>query len=180
MVYSMMMDRELILSRQEIAAKVAELGAAISRDYAGGQLVVIGVLKGAFVFTADLVRVIELPLEIDFIRVASYGNQACSSGALTLTKDVELPLAGKDLLLVEDIVDSGRTMVCLKELFQRHQPRSVRTCALIDKKERRVVEIEIDYRGFSVPEGFLVGYGLDHAEQHRHLPEVFRLHPGRI
>lgn len=171
------MEKELILTREAIKTRVAELGAAITRDYQGRQLVVVGILKGAFIFTADLIRAIELPLEIDFIRVASYGSQTCSSGNLALTKDIELPLAGKDLLLVEDIVDSGRTMACLKELFRSRQPLSVRTCALIDKQERRELEVQVDYTGFTVHGGFLVGYGLDHAEQHRHLPEVFCLRP---
>ncbi|MDA8164886.1 MAG: hypoxanthine phosphoribosyltransferase [Desulfobacteraceae bacterium] len=165
---------KLVLSPDDIARRTAELGAAITRDYAGRRLVVIGILKGAFIFTADLVRAIDLPLEIDFIRVASYGSQT-SSGDLQLTKDVELELAGKDLLLVEDIVDTGRTLASLQELLGRRQPRSVRVCALIDKRERREVEVAIDYIGFAVAEGFLVGYGLDVAEQHRHHPAVYRL-----
>jgi hypoxanthine phosphoribosyltransferase len=171
----MKVDKELILSRETIARRVAELGMAITSDYTGRQLMVVGILKGAFIFTADLVRAIELPLEVDFIRVASYGSNACSSGELTLTKDIELPLAGKDLLLVEDIVDTGRTIACLKELFKRHQPHSVRICTLIDKQERREVPLEVDYVGFSIKEGFLVGYGLDFAEQHRHYQEVYHL-----
>jgi hypoxanthine phosphoribosyltransferase len=170
-----MADLNLIFSREEIARRTRELGEAITRDYAGCRLVVIGILKGAFIFTADLVRAIDLPLEIDFIRVASYGSKSCSSGDLKLTKDVELPLAGKDVLLVEDIVDTGRTVACLKELFERHQPRSVRICALIDKKERREMDAEIDYIGFTVAKGFLVGYGLDYAERHRQYPAVYHL-----
>ncbi|MEJ2033342.1 MAG: hypoxanthine phosphoribosyltransferase [Deltaproteobacteria bacterium] len=170
-----MADLNLIFSREEIARRTRELGEAITRDYAGCRLVVIGILKGAFIFTADLVRAIDLPLEIDFIRVASYGSKSCSSGDLKLTKDVELPLAGKDVLLVEDIVDTGRTVACLKELFERHQPRSVRICALIDKKERREMDAEIDYIGFTVAKGFLVGFGLDYAERHRQYPAVYHL-----
>jgi hypoxanthine phosphoribosyltransferase len=168
-------DKELIIPLETITRRVAELGEKITADYAGRRLMVVGILKGAFVFTADLVRAIKLPIEIDFIRVASYGDKSCSSGKLTLTKDTELPLAGKDLLLVEDIVDTGRTIACLKELFKQHQPRSVRICALIDKQERREVPVEVDYFGFIIKEGFLVGYGLDYAEQHRHYPEVFHL-----
>jgi hypoxanthine phosphoribosyltransferase len=170
-----MAEMKPVLSREKIARRTAELGAAITRDYAGRRLVVIGILKGAFIFTADLVRAIDLPLEIDFIRVASYGNLACSSGSLQLTKDVELPLEGKDLLLVEDILDTGRTLACLEEMLQRHQPRSIRICALIDKEERREVAVTVDYLGFTVAEGFLVGYGLDYAEQHRHYPAVYQL-----
>lgn len=174
-----MADLKLVLSREEIARRTTELGAAITRDYAGCRLVVIGILKGAFIFTADLVRAIELPLEIDFVRVASYGPETCSSGDLKLTKDVELPLAGKDILLVEDIVDTGRTVACLKELFKRHQPRSVRICALIDKKERQEIDVAVDYLGFTVARGFLVGYGLDYAEHHRQYPAVYHLeNPG--
>lgn len=170
-----MADKELVLSREEITRRTVELGAAITRDYADCRLVVIGILKGAFIFTADLVRAIDLPLEIDFIRVASYGDQTCSSGKLKLTKDVELSLAGKDLLLVEDIVDTGRTVNCLKDLLMRHQPRSLRICVLIDKEERQEVAVALDYVGFTVAKGFLVGYGLDYAEQHRHYPAVYHL-----
>lgn len=170
-----MIEKQEVVSRQEIAARVAALGQAISRDYAGRRLVMIGILNGAFIFMADLVREIELPLEIDFIRVSSYGSSTCSSGAVQCTKDTELELAGKDVLLVEDIVDTGTTLACLKDLFAARNAQSVRICALIDKKERRTVEVTVDYAGFEVAEGFLVGYGLDHAEQHRQYPAIYKI-----
>ena len=173
-----MIEKEEVVSKNDIAKRVKELGQAITRDYSGRQLVVIGILNGAFIFLADLVREIELPMEIDFIRVSSYGSSTCSSGAIQCTKDTELALAGKDILLVEDIVDTGRTLACLKEHFAARKAASVGICALIDKKERREVEVAVDYAGFVVAEGFLVGYGLDHAEQHRHYPAIYKIVSG--
>ena len=170
-----MIEKEEVVSRQEIAKRVQELGQAITRDYAGRQLVVIGILNGAFIFLADLVREIALPVEIDFIRVASYGSSTCSSGVIQCSKDTELDLVGKDVLLVEDIVDTGRTIACLIGLLAARYARSVKICALIDKKERREVAVAVDYAGFVVAEGFLVGYGLDHAEQHRQYPAIYKL-----
>lgn len=173
-----MIEKEVVLSGTAIAARVAELGAAISRDYAERSVVMIGVLNGAFIFMADLVRAVDLPLEIDFVRVASYGSNTCSSGTVNFVKDIELDIVGKDVILVEDIVDTGRTIACLKEIFAAKKVNSVRICALIDKKERREVAVEADYAGFTVAEGFLVGYGLDYAEQHRHYPAVYRIVSG--
>ncbi len=170
-----MIEKEEVVSRADIAKRVRELGQAINRDYAGRQLVMLGILNGAFIFLADLVREIELPIEIDFIRVSSYGSSTCSSGTIQCTKDAEIELAGKDILLVEDIVDTGRTLACLRQLLMARKARSVRICALIDKKERREVEVAVDYAGFAVAEGFLVGYGLDHAEQHRQYPAIYKI-----
>lgn len=170
-----MIEKEEVVARQEIAKRVQELGQAITRDYAGRQLIVIGILNGAFIFLADLVREIELPIEIDFIRVASYGSSTCSTGAINCSKDTELDLAGKDVLLVEDIVDTGRTIACLMELLAARHARSVKVCSLIDKKERREVAVAVDYAGFVVADGFLVGYGLDHAEQHRQYPAIYKI-----
>ncbi len=166
---------KLVIAEEEIRKRVEELGRRISADYGGGGLVVVGVLNGAFIFTADLVRALTVPVEVDFIRVASYGDNTCSSGEVRLTKDVELSLAGKDVLLVEDIVDTGCTLKHLKELLGKRHANSVRVCALIDKSERREVAVEIDYTGFEIAEGFLVGYGLDFAEKHRNLPAVYHL-----
>ncbi|OGQ99273.1 MAG: hypoxanthine phosphoribosyltransferase [Deltaproteobacteria bacterium RIFOXYD12_FULL_57_12] len=169
-----MPSRELILSKEEIAARVKELGAAISRDYADSCLILIGILNGAFVFLADLMRAIDLPVQVDFVRVASYGARS-SGGEIRFVKDIELSIAGKDVLLVEDIVDTGRTIAHLRDILADHRPSSVRLCALIDKKERRQVAVTVDYVGFEVKQGFLVGYGLDFAEQHRHYPEIYHL-----
>ena len=170
-----MVEREVVITEEAIRSRVRELGAAIARDYAGRKLVLVGILNGAFIFAADLARAVDLPLEVDFIRVASYGAATCSSGTLSLTKDVELAIAGKEVLLVEDIVDTGRTVACLKELFAGRGAASLKVCALIDKEERREVPVQVDYAGFTVAEGFLVGYGLDCAEQYRNLPAVYRL-----
>lgn len=168
--------RKTILSKAELQRRVSELGALVSRDYAGKPLVLIGVLNGAFIFMADLVREISLPgLQVDFIRVASYGKSSESSGTITLSKDVELDLAGKHVLLVEDIVDTGRTIAWLVEAFKQKDAASVRICTLINKAERREIDLQLDYAGFDIAEGFLVGYGLDYAEDFRHLPEVAHL-----
>lgn len=170
-----MVEREVVLGEAAIASRVRELGTQIGRDYAGRSLVLVGILNGAFIFTADLARAIDLPLEVDFIRVASYGQGTCSSGAISLTKDIELAIAGKHVLVVEDIVDTGRTIACLTEMLAGRGPASLGICALIDKQERREVAVTVDYAGFTVAEGFLVGYGLDCAEQYRNLPAVYRL-----
>lgn len=166
---------ECVLSAEQIKARVVELGQQLTREYQGTQVVLVGVLNGAFIFMADLARAIDLDLEIDFVRAASYGAGTESCGRISLTKDVELSLAGKDVILVEDIIDTGRTLACLKEYVQQRSARSVKVCALIDKRERREVEVEADYVGFEVKEGFLVGYGLDCAEQYRQLPGVYHL-----
>ncbi|GBE13586.1 hypoxanthine phosphoribosyltransferase [bacterium BMS3Bbin14] len=170
-----MATKELVLSRERIQSRVIELGQRITADYRGKKLVMIGVLNGAFIFLADLVRAVTTAHEIDFIKVASYGDSASSSGTIRLVKDVEIDVAGKDILLVEDIVDSGRTLAWLTENFAHKQAASVRVCALIDKRERRETEVGIDYTGFVLEQGFLVGYGLDYAQQYRHLPEIFAL-----
>ncbi len=170
-----MATRKLVLGRKRIQSRVMELGQRITADYNGKNLVMIGVLNGAFIFLADLVRAVTTAHEIDFIKVASYGDSASSSGTIRLVKDVEIDVAGKDILLVEDIVDSGRTLAWLAGNFARKQAASVRVCALIDKRERRETEVEIDYTGFVLEQGFLVGYGLDYAQQYRHLPEIFTL-----
>jgi len=170
-----MAEKKLILSEENIQQRIQQLGAEITRDYGDCSLVMVGVLNGAFIFMADLARQIDLPLEIDFVRVSSYGDKSYSSGELTFTKDVELDISGKDVLLVEDIVDSGRTIARLKEFFATRHPRSLKICTLIDKTERREVEVAIDYQGFAIDHGFLVGYGLDYAEQHRHYPGIYHL-----
>jgi hypoxanthine phosphoribosyltransferase len=173
-----MTGSEILFSRDEIAARVRELGRMISEDYTGRPLVLVGILNGAFIFLADLVREISLDLEVDFLRVASYGGSTDSSGTLRFSKDIELDIRGKDVLLVEDIIDTGRTMAALQEMLGARKAASVRSCILIDKRERREKEIAADYVGFVCQEGFLVGYGLDHAEQHRQHPEIRRIIQG--
>ena len=170
-----MAEKELIITRAAIAGRVKELGASITEDYRRRRLVVVGVLNGAFIFMADLVREIKLAAELDFVRVARYG-MATSGGALRFTKGLELDIRGKDVLVVEDIVDTGRTMAGLRRYFEERGAASVRFCVLIDKKERRKVDSAADYVGFEVESGFLVGYGLDCREQGRHCPDVYRLH----
>lgn len=169
-----MADRQLVISREQLRTAVSAIGKQISADYAGKDLVMIGILNGAFIFLADLVRSVTIPHKIDFIRVASYGQSDSSSGTIRMAKDVELDLRDKHVLLVEDIVDTGTTLAWLTERFRDRQAASVKICALIDKKERRQTEVRLDYIGFS-QDGFLVGYGLDFAEQYRYLPEIYSL-----
>ena len=167
--------KRCLISRAEIARRVAELAERIGRDYAGPNLVMVGVLKGVFIFMADLVRALPFPVEVDFVRLCSYGAGTTSSGEVHITKDVEMSLHDRDVLIVEDIVDTGLTLAFLRQHLLTHQPRSLKICCLIDKQERREVDVPLDYVGFVVEKGFLVGYGLDCGEQSRTLPEVFVL-----
>jgi hypoxanthine phosphoribosyltransferase len=166
---------ETILSKTQIQDRVSELGRQISTDYQDKQLVLIGILNGAFIFLADLARAIDLDLEVDFLRVASYGDDTSTSGTIKLTKKPELDLSGKDILLVEDIVDTGTTMAWLYDFFSGYTPASVKFCSLIDKHERRKVDVVVDYAGFVLNKGFLVGYGLDYAQRYRNLDEVYAM-----
>jgi len=167
--------KRCLISREDIARRVAELALEISRDYAGRDLVLVGVLKGAFIFLADLVRALTFPVELDFVRLRSYGGGTSPTGEVQITKDVELPLKDRHVLIVEDIVDIGFTLNFLRQHLATHRPRSLKTCVLIDKKERREVEVPLDYVGFVVEKGFLVGYGLDCGEKGRTLPEIYVL-----
>lgn len=170
-----MPDKELVLAGLEIRRRIEELGRNISRDYRDRELVAIGILKGAFMFMADLIREIELPLQVDFLQAASYGAMSTSCGEIKIMKGIELDVAGKDVLIVEDIVDTGHTLSWIKDYFEKQGPHSVRICVLIDKKERREANIIIDYAGFEIMDGFLIGYGLDYAEQYRHYQDIYRL-----
>ena len=168
------MEKELVIVRADIDRRVQELGRQISAESLPN-LLVVGILKGAFIFTADLVRAISMPHELDFIRVASYGENTCSSGEIKLSKDLETSVVDKNVLLVEDIVDTGRTLAWLIKHLQARGAASIKTCTLIDKRERRLNEVEIEYSGFQLSKGFLIGYGLDYAEQYRHLPDIYHL-----
>ena len=166
-----------LFTESELKARVKELGAQITEDYKGKEPFVICVLKGASVFYADLIREINLPIEIDFIAIASYGNSSVSSGEVKLVKDINKPLVGRDVILVEDIVDSGRSFTYMKELLGARHPASLKFCACFDKPSRRKVQFEADYIGFEVPDEFLVGYGLDYDQKYRNLKDVKILAP---
>ena len=166
-----------VLSKAEITQKVRTLAQRISKDYADKEVVAVGILKGAFVFLADLVRELTIPVQIDFVRLASYGPNTSSSGDIQMTKKVELDIRSRHVLVVEDIVDSGLTIAYLLDYLAQLRPASVKVCTLIDKTERREVEIPIDYVGHVVDHGFLVGYGLDFDDKYRALPEIYHLKP---
>ena len=168
-------QKRCLISCEDIAKRIKELADQISRDYAGRDLVMVGVLKGAFIFLADLVRALPFPVEVDFVRLKSYGAGTTSSGEIKVTKDVEEILQDRDVLIVEDIVDLGLTLDFLRKHLLQHQPTSLKICCLIDKRERRQVEVPLDYTGFVVEKGFLVGYGLDCGEKNRTWPEVYEL-----
>lgn len=161
-----------LLSAEQIQERVRALGAQIAQDYAGKSLVLLCVLKGSFMFAADLARAIELPLRVEFLGVRSYGDDTRSSGVVQITQDLTRPIAGDHVLLVEDIVDTGLTLSYLREQLLARMPASVKVCALLHKPSRSVRPVQIDYLGFTVEDVFVVGYGLDHAEQYRNLPYV--------
>jgi hypoxanthine phosphoribosyltransferase len=167
-----------LYARREIHRRVGELAREIRHDYAGREPAVLGVLKGAFVFTADLVRALELPVTVDFVGLSSYGAGTTSRGTVAMTTAPALPLAGRDVLVVEDLLDTGRTMAALLGELRARGARSVRLCALLDKPERRVVPVRADYVGFKDVRGFVAGYGIDYAERYRGLPDLVIVEPG--
>lgn len=168
---------EILVTAEQIRGKVAELGAAVSRDYAGCPLLVIGVLNGATVFTADLLRTLTVAAELDFIGVSSYRNGTVSDGRCELTKDVDRALKERHVLVVEDIVDTGRTVAAIVDCLKSKGAASVKVCTLLDKPSRREVDFQADYVGFEIPDHFVVGYGLDFAQHYRGLPYVAVLKP---
>ncbi len=168
-----MHELRLLFSEEEIAKRVAELGRQITEDYKEEPIYVCCILKGAFMFTADLIRHIDCPVRVDFIRLASYGSSTSTSGEVKITKDVELPFKDCHVLIVEDIVDTGFTLEFLVNRLKLHEPKSVKICALMDKRARREVEVPVDYIGFSFDDGFVVGYGVDYAEYYRDLPGIY-------
>ena len=163
------------ISSQQLSACVDRLAERINRDYKGKNLVLVGVLNGAFIFMADLARHLDFPVRVDFVRLASYGDKTQTCGTVRITKDVEFSLKGTHVLVVEDIVDSGVTLKWLLDHFSSMGPESVKVCALLDKHERREVEIPLEYVGITIEGGFLVGYGLDFAENHRNLPAIYEV-----
>lgn len=165
--------RKVLVSKAELESKVRELGAVISRDYEGKELVLIGILKGAAVFMSDLMREITFPVAVDYMSVSSYGSSATTSGVITIKQDIDTDIRGKHVLLVEDLIDTGLTLQHLKQLFALREAASVRICTILSKPSRRLADIPIDYNGIDIPDEFVVGYGLDYAEQYRNLPEVW-------
>ncbi|HLQ10879.1 MAG TPA: hypoxanthine phosphoribosyltransferase [Ktedonobacteraceae bacterium] len=168
---------EVLLTSEVIQAKVAELGQRIAADYRGRNLLLLGTLKGAVPFIGDLARAIDLPLEIDYMAVSSYGNATESSGVVRILKDLEGPVQYKNVLIVEDIVDSGQTLHYLMDVLRQRKPLSLRVCALLDKGRERVKSVKLDYTGFAIPDRFVVGYGLDYAQLYRNLPYIGILKP---
>jgi hypoxanthine phosphoribosyltransferase len=164
-----------VLSPEEIQKRVAELAGQLDEELRGGEPVLLGVLNGAFMFMSDLVRQMNLPVQVDFCRVASYGSGTQSSGKITMSKDCELDLSGRVVLVVEDIVDTGITVKWLMRHLRARNPKVLKLCSFIDKPERRETSVDLDYVGFTVPRGFLVGYGLDYNQQYRSLPGVGEL-----
>ncbi len=168
---------DILISAPTIHARVAELGSDIARDYQGRDLVLVSILKGALPFLADLMREIPIPLSLDFLEVTSYGASTETSGVVRILKDLAHSIADRDVLVVEDILDTGFTLNYVMEHLRGQRPASIRLCTLLDKPARRIVPIEIDYRGFEIPDKFVVGYGLDYAERYRNLPFIGVLRP---
>ena len=166
-----------LITRHEVAARVADLGLAIRRDYAGRSPLFVGVLKGAIVFAADLFRAVALPAGLDFMGVSSYGAGVRASGSVRLTADLAMSIEGRDVIIVEDIIDTGRTIGYLRRNLATRHPRSLALCVLLDKVARREVEVPVDYVGFAIPDEFVVGYGLDHAGYYRNLRDIAVLDP---
>jgi hypoxanthine phosphoribosyltransferase len=163
---------KILLSEEELGQKISELGNTISKDYANGDLVLVGVLKGSVMFMADLLKKITIPCSMDFMAVSSYGNSTTSSGVVRILKDLDFEIEGKDVLVVEDIIDSGVTLKYLVEYLKARKANSLEIVCLLDKPERRKANIAVKYVGFTVPDEFLVGYGLDYAEKYRNLPYI--------
>lgn len=169
--------KEIYFTEQQLADKVAELGARITADYAGREPLIVSVLKGSYVFMADLTRKIDTPCNVDFMVVSSYGKGTKTSGEVQIIKDIEQPIDGRDLLIVEDILDSGVTLHYLMQILTARGANSIRLCTLLSKPSRRKVDVPIDYLGFEIPDEFVVGYGLDYAEKYRNLPYIGILKP---
>jgi len=164
--------KEILIAKTDIDKRVKELADTISRDYEGREVILVGILKGAFVFMADLIRYLRIPCQVDFVRLASYGAGTKSAGNITISKDIETSIRDRDVLVVEDILDTGLTLSSLVERLKTRDPRSLKVCVLLDKKDRRKVPFEAEYVGFNIPDRFVVGYGLDFNEMYRFLPDI--------
>lgn len=171
---------KILFDRHEIDRRVNELAEEIGHDYTGKDMVVVGILKGAFMFFADLIRRLPNQPAIDFARLASYGSDSTGSGSVEIRKDIEISIEGRDVLIIEDIIDTGITVNAFIEQLKKRRPRSLRVCTLLDKRERREVELPVDYAGFIIDGGFVVGYGLDYDEKYRCLPDIYILDEERL
>ena len=171
---------EILIEEDALQARIGELGVEISADYEGRDLLLVGVLKGAIFFISDLMRELTVPCEIDFMAISSYGAGTDSSGVVRILKDLEINISGRDVLVVEDIIDSGLTLSYLRRTLSARKPRSLEICTLLTKPERREVEVPVRYVGFEIPNRFVIGYGLDFAERYRNLPYVAVLHPDLV
>ena len=169
--------QEVLFTEEQLSARVQELARQIERDYAGREIMLISVLRGSFIFMADLCRAIDLPCTLDFMAVSSYGKGTSSSGQVQITKDLSEDISGRHIIVVEDILDSGNTLSYLLKILEHRHPASVLLCTLLDKPERRVQPVEVHYCGFTIPDAFVVGYGLDYAERYRNLPYIGILKP---
>ena len=163
---------KVLLSEEEVDARIKQIAAQISREYAGREIHITCVLKGGVFFTCELAQRITVPVSLDFMSVSSYGDDTKSSGVVKIVKDLDQPLIGKDVLIVEDIIDSGRTLSYLLRILKGRHPASIKLCTLLDKPERRVTDVEVDYCCFNIPDEFVVGYGLDYAQKYRNLPYI--------
>lgn len=168
---------KVLFTGEELRERIAQVGAQITRDYRGREPVLVSVLRGSYIFMADLTRSIDIPCTVDFMSVSSYGAGTASSGQVKILKDLSESIEGKDLIIVEDILDSGNTLYYLRDVLEARKPKSVSICTLLDKPERRVKDIKPDYVGFQIPDAFVVGYGLDYAERYRNLPYIGILKP---
>jgi hypoxanthine phosphoribosyltransferase len=166
-------NMKVLYSRERIAEEIQRLGREISADFAGREIMLVGVLKGSFLFVADLIRALSVPSVVDFVRLASYGSETRSSGIIEFRKELEMSIRDRDVLIVEDIVDSGFTLECLYNKLLLQNPRSLKICTLIDKRGRREADIEADYVGIAMDDGFIIGYGMDYDERYRNLPDIY-------
>ena len=169
-----MMDLKIqtLISQEKIEQRVAELAEQINKDYAGKELYLICILKGSIFFTCELAKQLTMPVKLDFMSVSSYGDDTVSSKKITIKKDLEEDIAGKDILIIADIIDTGLTMNCLKKLLAERKPAGMKVCTLLDKSERRLVTLDVEYTGFEIPDQFVVGYGMDYAQKYRNLPYI--------